>query len=353
MIETGRAEYERTVGAFPRFDVELAGVVPTLEATPTNAVAWLYYLTVLLPALTLLVVTLDVYRRRHGVRVLARPAMANEAQKMTAAAVLAVLMHMFLLRAASESAIADVSTATAVLGAWLLARGLIPAAGLVRGAWRASANASRPAARRVAVALIQAVVAVAIAGLTLRYLTQTEGGDAVRTFAAELRDDGEEGAPAFRRLDEFRRMSPPFEDEGARYVFACTSEADRLLVVSEYAPHAPYAAGRGFAAGRLYFLSSFAPSAEYHAFSLERLREERVPIVLVNRPDREGFARGFSALHQYLLEHYREAGETEFDETPLTVLVDARIAPVGTYGPRALPCFRAAAEAAESHDAAD
>jgi hypothetical protein len=122
-------------------------------------------------------------------------------------------------------------------------------------------------------------------------------------------------------------------------VFACTAESDRLLVASAYAPHACYAAGRGFAAGRQYFLSSQGPSPEFHQFSARRLAEERVPIVLVNPPDFQEFSLNFAEIRQYLDRHYREAGVVEFDESPLTVLVDRRIPPAGTWGERNLPCF--------------
>jgi hypothetical protein len=66
-----------------------------------------------------------------------------------------------------------------------------------------------------------------------------------------------------------------------------------------------------------------------------------VPIVLVNPPDYDAFARGYESIYQYVAEHYREAGTTEFDDSEMKVLVDTRIPPVGTWGPQRLPCFRA------------
>jgi hypothetical protein len=343
MLQSGRTEYERTVGPVPQFHLEPGGMLFDEQ----NALAWFYYLTILLPWLTLLILARDAYRDRRGAAAgvsrsggpEGRPlratedgkgtaagprpwAMRHEAQKMTAVAVLAIVMHLYLLRAASESAIADVSTTTAVLGAWLLARGLVPAL-------RRSAPMTRT--------LGPAAASLAVVAATLAFIRPTEGAAAVRTLIADVRG----GNGLFRRIDEFSRIVPPYEDEGARYVFACTEESDQLLVASEFAPHAYYAAGRGFAAGRLYFLISVGPSPELHAFSARRLREERVPIVLVNPPDYDAFARGYESIYQYLVQHYREAGTTEFDDSVMKVLVDTRIPPVGTWGPQRLPCFRA------------
>ena len=319
MLESGRTEYERTVGPVPRFHIDPGGMLLDEQ----NALAWFYYLTILLPWLTLLILARDAYRKRNGSEASALP-MGHEAQKMAAAAVLAVAMHVYLLRAASESAIADVSTTTAVLGAWLLARGLGPAfQRSTRWTWT----------------LWPAAISLAATAATVAFIPPTEGGAAVRSLVADM---GGDDRGVFRRIDEFRRMAAPYEDEGARYVFACTAESDRLLIASSYAPHAYYAAGRGFAAGRHYFLVSLGPSPELHAFSARRLREQRVPIVLVNPPDYDAFAKGYESIHQYLVEHYRDAGTTTFDDSEMRVLVDARIQPAGTWGPRSLPCFRGA-----------
>jgi hypothetical protein len=268
MLETGRAEYQRTVGPYPRFSWELTAA--------DNALAWFYYLTVALPPITLLVLAAAAGRTRAG-----RPApaftMSNEPVKMAAAATLAILMHLFLLRAASESAVADVSALTAVLAGWLLGR---LAAGRARAASSPPAAASNGVPRR---RLAAAAGAAVIAAASVGFATYTEGAATMRDVAAEW-TDGEPG-PVFRRFAEYWRMRAPFEDEGARYVHACTEQTDRLLVASAYAPHAYYAAGRGFAAGRQYFLSSQGPSREFREFSARRLEQERVPIVLVNPPD--------------------------------------------------------------------
>jgi hypothetical protein len=315
----------------------------TARVQDPNAVAWFYYLTILMPPVAVLLLALDVHRRRRGAidGPWPRRAMAHEVPKIATAAVLATIMHMYLLRAASESAIADVSTLTAVLGAWLLARGLHPGIQIVR-----AIRGSRVAVsgrRQMAWRLLPFAATLVVLGLTLHYTGKVEGAESIRRLAVAIQEG--DGNPLLVRLDEFARTAPPYEDDGARYVFDCTLETDRLMVTAAYAPDLYYAAGRGFAAGRLYFLGSLAPAEEFKARSLTWLQRERVPIVMVYPGDYDAFVQGYPALHQYVVDHYREAGEIDFLQARLTVLVDERIPPVRTYGPDSLPCFRAADDA--------
>jgi hypothetical protein len=166
----------------------------------------------------------------------------------------------------------------------------------------------------------------------------TPGGDAMETF---VRRAFQGINPLPERIERLRAMVPPFDEgdgDGARYLFSCVGESDRVLITSGYRPELYYAAGRGFAAGRLYYLKSLASAPEFKAFSLERLRAERVPIVLVEPGDRE-FAEEFQPLQQYVQQHYRPAGAVDFWNVRFDVLVDSRIAPTGAWS-NGLPCFR-------------
>src|SRR6185503_3360827 len=162
----------------------------------------------------------------------------------------------------------------------------------------------------------------------------TPGGDTTSTFVRTVFAGRN---PLAEHVDSLRAMTPPYDYPGARYLSACTAESDRVLITSGYRPELYYAAGRGFAAGRLYYLNSLAPSPEFKAFSLERLRAERVPVALVEPGDGE-FADQFRTLHQYVQQHYRAAGRIEFSGVDFEVLVDARIAPTGTWT-NGLPCY--------------
>ncbi len=300
------------------------------DRTNPNAIAWFYYLTILLPPLTLLVCAVDVVvlKRRPS-----SPLMDHEREKIVAAAVLAALMHLFLLRSTSSVAVADVSSLTAVLAAWLLARGLRQ--DHLRREWRGVGDALN--VRHVAAFLTRnswpfgrAAVTLAVVGISYVAVWETAGG----VLLAEMLDGRIQ--PLAAKVADLRRSSAPFGEEVARYVHECTSEHDRLLVATEYAPNIYYRSGRGFAAGRPYFLTSLAPSAASRAFSLARLRSERVPIVLSSGADYPGFARAYPPIDEYLRTYYREVGAIDDSH----VLVDHRIPATGTHGPRSLPCFK-------------
>lgn len=386
-METGRAEYERTLGSRPAFHLDRSGMIPiprlaspririrweegTDEATrralasryrleagedegdgtwqyalddrsprniaaivgdphvadtdgidrarftvsarvpEPNVDAWFYYLTVLLPPLAVLAVVLT----RLGGRVSA-PLMEHELEKVVTTAVLATVMHIYLLRAASDSAIADVSTPTAVLGAWLVAKGF--------ARWRG-----------VAWPLVRTALTLAVLGVTVVAAARTDGGHLLEQLVLR----GDQLMPIPEKLDLMERSAAPFDHEGAQYLFRCTRPSDRVLVTG-YVPAVHYQSGRGFAGGRPYFIGSFAPSHEAESFTLERLSVERVPIVLASGGDAyAAFTGSFPRVGAYLQEHYRQAGQIDFAGADFRVLVDTRIPPARTYGSRSLPCY--------------
>jgi hypothetical protein len=337
VLDTARGEYERTAGRVPPFNVVSNGLLPLPSPPPPgqpdpNVTAWLYRVTVTLPPLTVALLAWDWLRRRRGVTV-AWAGMSHESAKLLCASVLALLMDTYLLRARSDSAVADVSALIGVLGAWVLARSL--SAGW-HGARRLIGVQARRSWLGAGAGLAGAVAAIAVCGVTAWYLRGTPGGDLAGAFVHGL-STGVNPLP--EQIEKLGALTAPYADEpGARYLSACTAPTDRVLITSGYRPELYYAAGRGFAAGRLYFLNSLAPSPEFKAWSLERLRAERVPIALAD-PDRREFADAFRALDRYLKEHYRSAGRVKFSDTEFDVLVDTRIPSARTWG-HGLPCFR-------------
>ena len=334
MLDTARGEYERTVGQVPLLRLAWNGLMPMPapgppgEANP-NVTAWLYWVTVSLPPLTLLVLGGDWVRRQRG-DALAWRGMDGEVEKVTCAVLLAALTHAFLLRARSESAIADVSGLSGVLGAWLLARAL-------SAGWHGVLGLSRQprAWARAGVGVAASIAPLGVYSVKARSVRATPGGDLAAMF---VRAVAEGRNPLAETVERLRALTPPYADEGARYLYTCTAESDRVLITSGYRPELYYAAGRGFAAGRLYYLNSRAPSPEFKAFSLARLRAERVPIALVDPVDHE-FADQFQGLHDYVRQHYRTAGQLKFLDVRFDVLVDARITPARTWA-HGLPCYR-------------
>lgn len=290
-----------------------------------DAIAWFYYLTRALPFLVLATLLLG-FRHAPPAQALA----SREREKMAVAALLGALMHLFLLRAASDTAVADVAAMSAVLAAWLLARGLAP----VRRLWRVASphgtGASRGSMLRSATALVFPLASVLVLSITAFAASESGGGLLIGPML-----EGRADLPAV--LARLRRSRPPFGDDVARYVHACTHETDRLLVATEYDPDIYFRSGRGFAAGRVYFLTSLAPAEAARAFSASKLRSQRVPIVLVNDDEYAGFARAYPAIDAYLRSHYERAGHVE---DQYSVLRDTRITPVRAWGQDRLPCFR-------------
>ncbi len=279
--------------------------------TEPNALAWFYYSTFALPLVALLVAAADRWRRRPG-------GMLHEDRRLIVTSALATLMNVYLMRSASESAVGDVSAITCVVAAWLLAR-----------AWRTP---------RVTIAWASgALAALLCLGVSVFLATRGNGGFAMSRLVELIRYEGARGVSA--KLDAARRLRAPFDTAVTKYVSACTSPSDRLLV-TWYAPEIHYGSGRGFAAGRPYFLASFAPSAEAHAFSLRRVTRERVPIVITNDRYERDFEAPFPLLAAYVNEHYRRVGHVGPPEDGVLVMADRRITPRSTYGDTNLPCYR-------------
>ena len=130
----------------------------------------------------------------------------------------------------------------------------------------------------------------------------------------------------------------PFPNRLARYVNRCTAPTDRLLL-TWYAPEIIYGTGRGFAAGRPYFITSFATSDRARTFSLEMLTRQRVPLVVIGPNYESEFQRAFREIDSYVQQHYQDVGPDASDDG-FRVLADRRLTPVGTFESTTLPCFR-------------
>lgn len=378
MLDTARGEYERTVGDYPPFRLKLAAPRVTLQWAPDvdapsrealasryslstpylrgdgqweydlndrseqnmaalvaeprvadtsgfdrerfrltapipepNVLAWFYYLTFALAPLALLVVASDIWRRQ------VRAVLPHERLIITTA-VLAVIMNVYLMRSASESAVGDVSAITGVIGAWLLARG-----------WTA--------ARVTPGAVFKVGATLALFAVSIFFAVRGNGGFAIgRTFDL-LREEGLTAVEA--KINGAKRLTPPFETPMAQYAYTCSRPTDRLLM-TWYSPDIHYGSGRGFAAGRPYFFQSFAPSPAALAFSFERLQSQRVPIVFVHRNYEQDFAMPFPTFADYLRDNYRDVGPLQPGDDGVKVLVDRRLESTSTWGEGMLPCFR-------------
>lgn len=277
--------------------------------TEPNRLAWFYYLTFAVAPLALLLAAGDIWRRAS------RTIEPADRLVITAAA-MSLVMNIYLMRSASESAVGDVSALTAIVSAWLLARGL----------------AIRPlTVSSLATALITSMLCAGSLFFALRDI----GGFALSQSVVLLQGGGQAVAG---KLESARRMTAPFDRPLTRYIYACTASTDRFLM-SGYAPDVYYGSGRAYAAGRQSFLGNFAPSPREKAFSLDRLQRQRVPLVVIREDDAEEFRTAYAAIASYIRQNYREAGEVD-GESGMLVFADRRLQPAGNYGDTGLPCFR-------------
>lgn len=246
-----------------------------------NSVAVLYWFSWLLPASALLV----LYLRRGQ---LTTPDTAAAAMLIA----LAFAANLGFLRGPLEMRLPDVAVPQTILGAWLGAT-----------MWRWPSSGRGRLLRRGLVLIVagKALIAAAVlsqAGLLVKTtgLTDGIGGVARRWRDVEvlLRDATPGPVPS----NPSAVLLPFFE-----YVRACTDRSDRLLY-AWYSPEVYIVADRGFAGDHRKFLPGFHSSAWEQERTIERLRREHVPFVLIPKARRQSFEASHPAVWQYLRSRY-------------------------------------------------
>jgi hypothetical protein len=309
-----------------------AGVGPAVAVVRDNGVAWTFYAELALPlvALLLLLVSRDAFR----------PEWPHARVKLVMVAVLAIALDVFFLRSPLAARLADPSVPLAVLVAWT------PLA-LFR---LATSSPLAPWAERVR-------WGVRVAGVAL-------GVVVLAVFATTLTND------LYRRLDRsslVERVGKPFEraanirtqmrhewdlatwtsrEERADliglslYVNACTKPTDRVLVQA-YMPQVLALARRAFAGGHADLRPGFFATDEAQQLTLDRLRRQSVPIVLLDTDKSlENFRSSFPRITAYLDQEYRLAGSHEFDgRFGVSLFVRKDRMPEGTWEPLGWPCY--------------
>jgi hypothetical protein len=324
-VEQSRNEAGRTELQQPEFvSVTDEGQPVTLRSALTveqNAVAWLYYLHLVLPLAVLLLAVL----RRDGER--------WNRVALIAISVAALGINPLLLRGNVGARLGDVGPVTAVLIAALMY-------GLTSG--RAGTRAAIRVGGAAAAAFILAATTVAVWTVgSVRSELDTSGWSEPGTKVAQQ---------AARRWDELAQLPAAFWSEpqpsaslrAARYLNQCTAPGDRVVVMS-YQPELLALSDRRFGAGRAAVLPDLLSDDAHEKVMLERWREQRVPLVITAPSDdyESDYPTQFALLHAYLQEAYAPAGSLEIDGGDvLQVLSDRRLTPVRTFGDEKLPCFR-------------
>ena len=248
--------------------------------TAQNALAWSYYLTILLPIVALGLVGADWRSGR-----VARP----EAAVVAAAAILCVIISHTLIRGSPDSRLADVAPPTFVLAAWLARRCGDQAGSLFR-------------ARLARAGMVSLFLVTFWSVWTFGGIGTTGGLGARMANAALLR--GPIGI--WERFDDVTRQlrdrpidvwAPPGSTglrALTRYVLDCTAPSDRVLV-TWFAPDVFYYAERGFAGGQAFFYRGWQASVANQRLTISRMQRQSVPIVLGRRDPGRRIQTGVSA----------------------------------------------------------
>jgi len=321
------------------------GVSPAARSAPAplrtvavirdNQTAWFYYLELALPLLALgvLAISRDAFR----------PAWPRARMKLAMVAVLGIVLNAGFLRSPLAARLADPSVPHAILIAWLAAT--LPRLLRRRESFRpALAPAVVPIAAAAWLLALPFAVVLA-AGLTndlprrleKAALTERPGKalERVGTVSRQLQQD-------WRLVTWIARADRPDLIDLALYLNACTAPADRILV-QPYIPQVLALARRAFAGGHADLRPGFFRSEEAQLLTLERLRRQSVPVILLETGAAYGnFRKSFPLVSDYIDREYRLVGTHVFDERfGVTLFARRDRPPSGTYEPLGWPCFAA------------
>jgi hypothetical protein len=318
LIEETRRE--RLVRMVPLLRLRVApGIV-----TEQNALAFVYYLALVVPVLGVVTLAAAVWRGTIA------PA---EAAVAAMAVVLCLIVINTLVRASPDSRLADVAAPVCVLAAWLSGTRNREPGGekLKAGNWKLKTAC----ASALWLAALWAIAAEGHTGerLTTAGVFSGPSGIAERfaTVNASLRE---------RPIDWWAGENRTGVRALARYVMDCTAPSDRLFV-PWFGPEIFFYSERGFAGGQVYLRGGWHASPADQRLTITRLQQQRVPIVIVRTANEEEYRKGFPLVYDYVQQQYREAARANFgSEFEFVVLVDRGITPVGTDDALGLPCYR-------------
>lgn len=308
-------------------DISILRDLPYLQVsaglTAENVYAWLYYLFWSLAGISLLVA---VWRR-----VTRREAWAGESVAVGAIALIALALDASFLRNPLETRIADATVPACLLGAWLLGV-----------AWTMKGRRAIVIPVRLAAGVLVAVTSVAIwhAGDVHDKL------DEVGVFEDDLEHLQQHTAAVVAALtgpEMDARKLPSRVSAGLlpffRYLNRCTGTRDRLLVSGPY-PDVFVLSRRGFAGGHMSFQEAFYHSDADQQLTLERMKRESVPFIVLPLDDQDAFARSFPHILAHLTAAYDVLADIPVDGLKgVRILVERARPRLGTDAETGWPCF--------------
>jgi hypothetical protein len=292
-------------------------LLPGLFTTP-NALAFYYYVTFAVPLVGLLVLLVSAWQ-------------GALARTEGAVAAMSVLMSLVivetLVRGSPDTRLPDVTSAVSITAAWAAAHLL------QRG--------TRARAYRLAVAIPL--------GLALVWSVGANANAAEALNATRILTGPAGIAWRFGQMKE-RLQQPPLatwrvDDTGyhalAHYAADCTQTNDRLLV-TWFEPAIYFYADRDFAGGRVFFDGGWHDSIRDQQFTVDRLRQQRVPMVFVRDDFEVMYRKYFPLVAAYTDANYVKVAPTAnaHDLAGYQVWIARSRQPVRSDPRFGLPCFR-------------
>ena len=321
-IESTRREARRTDLEWPTFE-SVTGPIAFFE-NEVNAVSWLYYVCLFLPAAAM------------GAAALGQPRLPGMDVARSRAVVLtlalyAALLNYFLLRGNLGARFGDLGAPIAVLAAWLV--GTAPAALAPRVAVRAG----------LVVLMVTAFLAVNTTGSVWQELATTAfkwGPRAIGARAVQVASELSDMPPPSATTPAERSRTGPTSPNVVDYLRACTRPGDRVLMLADASEVAVFA-GRSFAGGHPTFRAGFYTLPADQALTLARLSRQSVPVALTrdSQDYNQHIAPDFKAVVAWVNERYEYRGDLPaLTGGPMRVLVRREMVESETFGDTGLPC---------------
>jgi len=250
------------------------------------------------------------------------------ARRVLPIVVLAVVANAGLIRDALDVRLPDAIVAPALLMSWLVSRtGRLPA----RPAGRAM--------RIVAGALLLATAnSAAVMGRIEEQIDRTTvraGFDRVpERLVALVRDMDRPWAGRLVPSTVASEMRPFFD-----YVPRCVP-ADGRLLVAAWLPEIAVLSQRAFAGGQIWFMPRALNTPADHALVMQRLRRQRIPVVVYRRPAYDELAMEFPELDAFIRTRFSEVAQWSLGGGDEVHLLMASAQATGTDAKTGWPCFR-------------
>ena len=291
--------------------------------TQGNALAWLYYSTLLLPIVGA-VLLLTGWRRSQITR--------EEVAVVGSLVLLCAVIEITLVRGSPASRLPDVAAPMAVLGAWVTSRLLQQR--------DPAAPTSRATGRFFAAAIVWLVTLWSCASLGNAGLLQEAAAVVLDPDSTLTRLDATTQALRIRPIDAWAPPGSTGERALSRYIYQCTAPTDRVLAAN-FLPELNFYSERGFAGGQVYLLAGWHSSMTDQELTVARLERERVPVVIVDEASQAVTWAYFPLVADYVGRQYRVAATSTFGgDRVYVVYVDRELSPSGDYEPLGLPCYR-------------